>query len=162
MLYERAALSRAPDALLAQVPVGQTHLEQREGFKDPYILDFLGLEGSFLRERPGSRACGPHGEVPARTRDGLLLRRTAEAHHHRWRGFLHRPGLLAPHPEMQVLIDLKIGALSPADIAQMQLYLNWVRTHDLAEGENDPIGLILCGSRNEQVVELLLGGRVDR
>jgi hypothetical protein len=31
-----------------------------------------------------------------------------------------------------------------------------VRKYDLAEGENEPIGLILCGSRNEQVVELLL------
>ena len=56
----------------------------------------------------------------------------------------------------QVLIDLKIGALSHADISQMQLYLRWVRKYDLAEGEHEPIGLILCGSRNEQVVELLL------
>ena len=60
-----------------------------------------------------------------------------------------------------VLVDLKIGKLTPADIAQMKLYLNWARRYDRQEGENDPIGLILCGSRNEQVVELLLTDPVD-
>ena len=56
----------------------------------------------------------------------------------------------------QVFIDLKMGAIVPADLAQMRLYLNWAKRHDTREGENDPIGLILCGSKNEQVVELLL------
>src|SRR5437016_2157118 len=60
-----------------------------------------------------------------------------------------------------VLVDLKIGKLTPADIAQMKLYLNWARRYDRQEGENDPIGLILCGSQNEQVVELLLTDPVD-
>ena len=55
-----------------------------------------------------------------------------------------------------VLLDLKIGELEPADIAQMQLYLAWTRQHDHAEGEADPIGLILCGSKDSAVIELLL------
>ena len=38
----------------------------------------------------------------------------------------------------------------------MQLYLAWARNHDMREGENDPIGLILCGSKKDQVVKLLL------
>jgi hypothetical protein len=38
----------------------------------------------------------------------------------------------------------------------MKLYLNWVRKHDLREGEAEPLGLILCGARDEQVIELLL------
>ena len=64
--------------------------------------------------------------------------------------FLHRT------LRCQIFIDLKIGALTHADISQMQLYLAWARKYDMQEGENDPIGLILCGSRNEQEVELLL------
>jgi len=55
-----------------------------------------------------------------------------------------------------VLVDLKIGEIAPADIAQMQLYLAWTRQHDHAEGEADPIGLILCGSKDSAVIELLL------
>jgi hypothetical protein len=38
----------------------------------------------------------------------------------------------------------------------MKLYLAWARRYDKREGENDPVGLILCGSKNEQVIELLL------
>jgi len=38
----------------------------------------------------------------------------------------------------------------------MQLYLAWTRQHDHAEGEADPIGLILCGSKDSAVIELLL------
>jgi hypothetical protein len=56
----------------------------------------------------------------------------------------------------QVFIDLKLGAITPADVAQMRLYLNWAKRYDTPEGETDPIGLILCGSKNEQVIELLL------
>jgi len=73
--------------------------------------------------------------------------------------FYHR-GLRAP-----VLVDLKVGRFEPADVAQMRLYLNWFRENDKREGENDPIGLILCGSKNEQVVRLLLAdgeGATDR
>lgn len=38
----------------------------------------------------------------------------------------------------------------------MRLYLSWAKRYDTPEGENEPIGLILCGSKNEQVIELLL------
>jgi hypothetical protein len=54
-----------------------------------------------------------------------------------------------------VLVDRKLGACAPADAAQRQLSLAWTRRHDRRAGEEDPIGLILCGSRGEQVVELL-------
>jgi len=47
MLYERAALSRKPDDLLAGLPTGDTALAERHAFKDPYVLDFLGLEDTF-------------------------------------------------------------------------------------------------------------------
>ena len=61
-----------------------------------------------------------------------------------------------------VLVDLKIGTFAPADAAQMQLYLEWTKRHDRREGEEEPIGLILCGNRGEQVVELLLSSQTIR
>ncbi len=60
------------------------------------------------------------------------------------------------------MVDLKIGAFAPADAAQMQLYLAWTQRHDRREGEEEPIGLILCGSCGEQVVELLLSTQTNR
>jgi predicted nuclease of restriction endonuclease-like (RecB) superfamily len=156
MLYERAALSRKPDELLAAVPVGQTPAEQRDAFKDPYVLDFLGLADTFS-ERDLEAAL-------VRNIEKFLLELGADfcfaARQKRITVgdedfyidlvFYHR-GL-----RCLVLVDLKIGSFSPADAAQMKLYLNWVRKHDLREGEAEPQGLILCGARDEQVIELLL------
>ncbi len=61
-----------------------------------------------------------------------------------------------------VLVDLKLGAFASADAAQMQLYLEWSKRHDRRDGEEEPIGLILCGSRGEEVVELLLSSQMNR
>ena len=53
-------------------------------------------------------------------------------------------------------IDRKLGTFSAADKGQMGLYLSWLKEHEWREGENEPVGLILCGSKTRQHVELLL------
>ena len=55
-----------------------------------------------------------------------------------------------------VAIELKIGPFVAADKGQMDLYLSWLKKHDWREGENEPVGLILCTSKRQQHVELLL------
>ena len=57
-----------------------------------------------------------------------------------------------------VVIDLKIGAFSPADAGQMNLYVNYAAQHLAVEGENRPIGLILCSEPNAAVAHYTLGG----
>ena len=157
MLYERAALSRTPDALLAAIPGGETPLASHVGaFKDPYVLDFLGLEDTFSEKDLEAGLVREMEKFLIELGTGFYFggrqRRISIGGEDFYIDlvFWHRA------LKCQVLIDLKIGALSPADISQMRLYLNWVRWYDLAEGENEPVGLILCGSQNEQVVELLL------
>lgn len=44
----------------------------------------------------------------------------------------------------------------------MKLYVNWTRRYDKLHAERDPIGLILCGTKDEQVIELLLANPADR
>ncbi len=56
-----------------------------------------------------------------------------------------------------VLVDLKVGSFTPADAAQMKLYLNWFRANGREPWEEEPIGLILYGSADEQVVQWLFG-----
>ena len=46
-----------------------------------------------------------------------------------------------------MVIDLKLGKLSHADVGQMHLYLNYAREHWARPGENPPVGLILCADR---------------
>ena len=54
-----------------------------------------------------------------------------------------------------VAIDLKLGKFQAAYKGQMELYLRWLEKYDMAEGENKPIGLILCAGKNEEHIELM-------
>lgn len=157
-LFERVALSRDTKGLVA--------LEKKKGapevtayediFKDPYLLDFLGLKGAYLEKdmeaaiihnleqflsELGSDFCFMARQYPMRIDDvdyflDLL--------------FYHR-GL-----RCLVAIDLKLGTFSAADKGQMDLYLAWLKENEWREGENEPVGLILCSSKKRQHVEMLI------
>jgi predicted nuclease of restriction endonuclease-like (RecB) superfamily len=157
-LFERVVLSSDTRALvkLERQKGPAEGASYREAFKDPYLLDFLGLTGAysekdlegaiisnlqqFLTEL-GSDFCFIRRQYPMRVDDedyylDLL--------------FYHR-GL-----RCLVAVDLKIGAFVAADKGQMDLYLAWLKRHEWREGENEPVGLILCTSKKRQHVELLL------
>jgi hypothetical protein len=51
-----------------------------------------------------------------------------------------------------VVIDLKLGKFTHADAGQMHLYLNYAREHWTQDGENPPVGLILCADKGEALV----------
>ena len=57
-----------------------------------------------------------------------------------------------------VVIDLKIGGITHADAGQMHLYLNYAREHWVREGENPPVGLILCSEKDEALARYALEG----
>lgn len=54
-----------------------------------------------------------------------------------------------------VAVDLKLGKFQAAYKGQMELYLRWLEKYEMLEGENKPIGLILCAGKNEEHVELM-------
>lgn len=157
-LYERVALSRDTRKLAS--------LEKKKGppevvrydevFKDPYVLDFLGLKGAyserdletaiirnleqFLSEL-GSDFCFVGRQFPMRIDDTDYFLDLL---------FFHR------RIRCLVAIELKLGMFTAADKGQMDLYLAWLKEHEWHEGENEPVGLILCSSKKRQHVELLL------
>jgi hypothetical protein len=57
-----------------------------------------------------------------------------------------------------ILIDLKIGKLKPENIGQMNMYVNYYAAEVNDEGDNKPIGIILCADNSEIVAEYALGG----
>jgi hypothetical protein len=63
--------------------------------------------------------------------------------------FYHR------HLRRLVAIDLKLKEFKPDDKGQMELYLRWLDRHERKEGEETPIGLILCAGQRRETVELL-------
>jgi hypothetical protein len=56
------------------------------------------------------------------------------------------------------VIDLKVGKFTHADAGQMHLYLNYAREHWVNEGENPPVGLILCAEKDSAVAKYALEG----
>jgi len=57
--------------------------------------------------------------------------------------FYHR--ILKSH----ILIDLKVGKFDHADAGQMNVYLNYYKENEMCDGDNPPVGLILCGNKKE-------------
>ena len=52
-------------------------------------------------------------------------------------------------------MELKLEKFQPAHKGQMEFYLRWLDRHDRAEGEEPPIGLILCATKDTEQVELM-------
>lgn len=158
MLFERTALSRKPEELARQelaALAAQDQLTPDLVFRDPYFLDFLGLadtyserdlEAAILRELErfllelgaGFAFVARQKRISTSKKDYYLDLL-----------FYHR-GL-----KRLVAIDLKLGAFEPAHKGQMELYLRWLDKHDRQEGEEAPIGLILCSEKDHEDIELL-------
>jgi hypothetical protein len=124
-------------------------------FKDPYILDFLGLKDRYLEK--------DLEDAILRELENFILELGAGF------SFIARQkriqidsddyyiDLLFYNRKLRrlVAIELKLGDFKPADKGQMELYLRWLDKHERAPGEETPIGLILCAGKKQETVELL-------
>ncbi len=57
-----------------------------------------------------------------------------------------------------VLIELKTEEFRHEHLGQLNTYVNWYRRHELAEGDNSPVGLLLCTRKNHALIEYALAG----
>lgn len=158
MLYERTAISKRSDKTIRQE---LQHLKEQQQitpdiiFRDPYILDFLGLSDTF-------------SETDLETAIIVELQRfiielgndfafLAQQKRITIDNRDYKIDLLFYHRRLKCLIaiDLKIGEFEAGYKGQMELYLRYLEKNESLEGENSPIGLILCAGKNEEHVELL-------
>lgn len=157
MLYERTALSKKPDKL-AELELRKLREEDKLTpdliFRDPYLLDFLGLKGAYsekdletaiLRELEDFLVeLGSDFAFVARQRrivvDGEDFYLDLLFYHRRLRRL--------------VVIDLKLEKFAPSDVGQMEFYMRWLKKHEMRPGENEPLGLILCAEKSDERIEL--------
>jgi predicted nuclease of restriction endonuclease-like (RecB) superfamily len=157
-LYLRTALSKKPEEV-----IGSEISNLREGgqvtpdlvFRDPYMLDFLGLPDGY-NERDLEAAI-------LRDMERFLLELGA--------GFT----FVARQKRMQidsddfyldllfynrklkrlVAVELKMDDFQAGDKGQMELYLRWLAKYEQEEGEQSPLGIILCAGKKKEQIELL-------
>lgn len=157
MLFERTALSKKPDAIIS---TELAHL--REGrmspdlvFRDPYLLDLLGLHGAYSERDLESAILREIENVLLELGSGFTFvarqkrMSVGKDDFHLDLLFFHR------HLRRLIAVELKLESFQPAHVGQMEFYLRWLDKHERAVGEEAPIGLILCAAADAEQVELL-------
>ncbi|MEW6367751.1 MAG: PDDEXK nuclease domain-containing protein [Acidobacteriota bacterium] len=162
--YQRTALSRNKAAMLVkgQKSLPEDAVTPEEQIKDPYVLEFLGLKDEYS-ESDLEEALIRHLETFLLELGGdfcFIGRQRRLRIGEEW----YRIDLLFFHRRLRclVVIDLKIGKFTHAEAGQMHLYLNYAREHWMHEGENPPVGLILCAQKDEAVVHYALEGLANK
>jgi predicted nuclease of restriction endonuclease-like (RecB) superfamily len=158
MLFERTAISKKPE-LTIQKDIEQLKNEQKLSadlvFKDPYVLDFLGLKDTYSeKDLETSIIAELQRFIIELGSDFAFLARQKRITIDSTDYYID---LLFYHRRLKCLvaIDLKIGNFEASYKGQMELYLRYLEKYEQVEGENSPIGLILCSGKNEEHVELL-------
>ena len=158
MLFERTAISRKPEETLRndlQQLAQQKLLSTELVLKDPYLLDFLGLNDRYLEK--------DLEDSILREMEQFLLELGAGF------SFVARQkrlqidnddfyiDLLFYNRKLRrlVVIDLKLGDFKAEYKGQMELYLRWLAKHEQEAHENPPIGIILCAGKKQEQIELL-------
>jgi predicted nuclease of restriction endonuclease-like (RecB) superfamily len=158
--YERTALSKKKNAMLrkGQQRAPDDVMTPDDEIKDPFFFEFLNLKDEYSESDLEAALIAKletfllelGGDFTFVGRQRRL--RVGDA----W----YRIDLLFFHRRLRclVIIDLKLDKLSHADAGQMHLYLNYAREHWMVEGENPPVGLILCAEKDTAVAHYALEG----
>ncbi|MBE0463545.1 MAG: PDDEXK nuclease domain-containing protein [Halomonadaceae bacterium] len=158
MLFERTAISRKPDETIHHELQNLRNAGQPSPqllLKDPYVLDFLGLNDRYLE----------------RDLEDAILREIEQFLLELGAGFTFVArqkriqiddedfyiDLLFYNRKLKrlVAIDLKLGRFKAEFKGQMELYLRWLAKHEQEDDENPPLGIILCAGKQQEQIELL-------
>lgn len=157
-LYQRLVLSRDKDKVRELSEVGQVIESASDMLKDPYILEFTGLE-----ELPKYSETDLETRLIDHLQEFLLelgkgftfvgrqVRFTFDEKNF-WVDLVFYNRLL----QCFVLVDLKIGTLTHQDLGQMQMYVNYYDRYEKKDFENPTIGILLCRDKSNSIVELTL------
>ena len=158
MLFERTAISKKP-AELARQELQSLREEDKMTpdlvFRDPYLLDFLGLSDAYSERDLESAILNELEKFLLEL--GTNFTFVARQKRITIDNDDYYLDLLFYHREMHrlVAIELKLGKFRAADKGQMELYLRWLDKHERRNGEGSPLGLILCAEKSTEHVELL-------
>lgn len=160
LYYERSGLSIDKNKLSEMANTTAEKQQVALNIRDPFVFEFLGLKPkevmgeSHLEDELISRIeeflleLG-HGFCFEARQKRILI---GDEHFFVDLVFYHR--ILKCH----VLIDLKLKKFNQENIGQLNTYVSWYRKNIMTEGDNPPIGILLCTDKNHALVEYALAG----
>ena len=156
--FERLALSKDKQKVKELATKGEIIQKPKDLIKEPYVLEFLGLE-----EKSHYSENGFEQKLIDKLEHFLLELGKGFTFVARQKRFSFddehfRVDLVFYNRLLKcfVLIDLKIGKLKHQDVGQMMMYVNYFDRFEKTKEENPTIGIILCKDKNETLVELTL------
>jgi predicted nuclease of restriction endonuclease-like (RecB) superfamily len=164
LLFDRLAKSRDKPGMLRLATKGHEVCQPIDALKDPLVLEFLNLpESPRLVETDLEQALIDnlqHFLLELGKGFAFVARQqrvTLDGDH-------FYIDLVFYHAVLKcwVLVDLKVGKLTHADLGQIQFYVNYYDRERRTEGDNPTVGLILCPDKNDAVVKYTLGEQQER
>lgn len=164
LLFDRLAKSRDKKGLMRLAVHGQEVAQPIDVLKDPVVLEFLDLPESprLVESKLEQALIGNLETFLLELGKGFAFvsrqeRITLDGDH-------FYIDLVFYHTVLKcfVLIDLKVGKLTHADLGQIQFYVNYYDRERRTEGDNPTLGLILCPDKNDAVVKYTLGEQQER
>lgn len=161
--YERAGLSIDKDKLAEiQQKKAEKALPSLE-VKDPYIFEFIGLKAKEVLSESDLE-----DELLDKLQEFLLelgygfcfearQKRILIGHTHYYVDLVFYHRVLKCH----VLVEIKFESFSHENIGQLNTYVSWYRKNMMTEGDNPPVGILLCADKDQSLVEYALAGMDD-
>lgn len=161
-LYDRYLISPDKNMIINESKRGIIEREPEEILKSPYIFEFAGLKENknYLETDLESALLSHLTEFLLELGRGFSF--VASQQRIKIGAEYYYPDLIFYNrlAKCFVIIDLKIGKLTHQDIGQMQMYVNYYKKTQMIEGENEPIGILLCADKDDAVVEMTLGDEI--
>lgn len=161
-LYDRYLISPNKEIIMLESKKGKIEKQPEELLKSPYIFEFAGLKENknYLESDLEESLLNHLTEFLLELGRGFSF--VASQQRLKIGSEYYYPDLVFYNRLARcfVIIDLKIGKLSHQDIGQMQMYVNYYKKTQMIDGENEPIGILLCADKDDTVVEMTLGDNV--
>ncbi len=155
--YERLLVSQDKESVANEIGLPEK-IKPKNIIRDPYVLEFLGLEGNTnFYEKDLEQAIIDHlQKFLLELGRGFSFVARQQKITFDGRHFFIDLVFYNYILKCFVIIDLKLGDLTHQDLGQMQMYVNYYTREMVNDGDNPPIGIVLCADKSEQVVKYTL------
>ena len=157
-LYERLALSRDKNEVMAMSAQGATPYRPVDILKSPFVLEFAGLDDKSCYHESDleTGVLNKLQDFLLEMGKGFLFERRQRRFTFNDKNFYLDLVLYNRFLRCYVLIDFKVDELTHQDLGQMQMYVNYYDRYETIEGESPTIGILMCKQSDEALVELTL------